>query len=60
MLAALSAEIWRIFVPGGVNVFTVQTKQDAHYGSGIHRGENSADLGRDQDRELQQRDILGR
>jgi SAM-dependent methyltransferase len=39
-LVALSAEIQRVLVPGGLNVFTVRTKQDAHYGTGIHRGED--------------------
>jgi len=44
-LAALSAEIWRVLVPGGLNVFTVRTKQDAHYGTGIHRGEDMYEVG---------------
>ncbi|MBZ5563704.1 MAG: class I SAM-dependent methyltransferase [Acidobacteriia bacterium] len=39
-LAALSGEIWRVLVLGGLNVFTVRTKQDAHYGTGTHRGED--------------------
>ncbi len=44
-LIALSAEIWRVIVPGGLNVFTVRTKQDAHYGAGIHRGEDMYEVG---------------
>jgi SAM-dependent methyltransferase len=44
-LVALSAEIWRVLVPGGLNVFTVRTKQDAHYGTGIHRGEDMYEVG---------------
>jgi SAM-dependent methyltransferase len=44
-LAALSAEIRRVLVPGGLNVFTVRTKQDAHYGAGIHRGEDMYEVG---------------
>jgi SAM-dependent methyltransferase len=44
-LVALSAEIRRILVPGGLNVFTVRTKQDAHYGTGVHRGEDMYEVG---------------
>ncbi len=44
-LAALSREILRVLVPGGLNVFTVRTKQDAHYGAGIHRGEDMWEVG---------------
>jgi len=44
-LTSLSAEIWRVLVPGGLNVFTVRTKQDAHYGTGIHRGEDMYEVG---------------
>jgi SAM-dependent methyltransferase len=44
-LAALSAEILRVLVPGGLNVFTVRTKQDAHYRTGIHRGEDMYEVG---------------
>ena len=44
-LVALSAEIWRVLVPGGLNVFTARTKQDAHYGTGTHRGEDMYEVG---------------
>jgi len=44
-LVALSAEIWRVLVPGGLNLFTVRTRQDAHYGTGIHRGEDLYEVG---------------
>jgi SAM-dependent methyltransferase len=44
-LVALSAEILRVLVPGGLNLFTVRTKQDAHYGTGIHRGEDMYEVG---------------
>ncbi len=44
-LAALSAEVHRVLVPGGLNVFTVRTKQDAHYGTGIYRGEDMYEVG---------------
>ncbi len=43
--AALSAEIFRVLVPGGLNVFTVRTKQDAHYGAGLHHGEDMWEVG---------------
>lgn len=44
-LMALSAEILPVLVPGGLNVFTVRTKQDAHYGAGTHRGEDMWEVG---------------
>jgi SAM-dependent methyltransferase len=44
-LVALSAEVWRVLVPGGLNVFTVRTKQDAHYGTGTRRGEDMYEVG---------------
>jgi hypothetical protein len=34
-----------VLVPGGVNVLTVRTKQDAHYGTGIRRGEDMYEVG---------------
>ena len=44
-LVALSAEVWRLLVPGGLNAFTVRTKQDAHYRTGTHRGEDMYEVG---------------
>ncbi len=44
-LRALSGEVHRVLVPGGLNVFTVRTKEDAHYGTGIHRGEDMYEVG---------------
>ena len=44
-LVALSAETLRVLVSGGLNVFTVRTKQDAHYGTGIFRGEDMFEVG---------------
>ncbi len=44
-LATLSQEIRRVLKPGGLNVFTARTKQDAHYGTGIHRGEDMYEVG---------------
>ena len=44
-LTALSDEIHRILKRGGLNLFTARTKQDAHYGTGIHRGEDMYEVG---------------
>ena len=44
-LMALSGEIRRILKPGGLNLFTARTKQDAHYRTGIHRGEDMYEVG---------------
>ena len=44
-LTALSGEIRRVLKPGGLNLFTARTKQDAHYGTGIHRGEDMYEVG---------------
>ena len=44
-LIALSDEIRRILKPGGVNIFTVRTKQDAHYGTGVHRSGDMYEVG---------------
>jgi hypothetical protein len=44
-LVALSGESFNVLVPGGLNVLTVRTKQDAHYGTGIHRGEDMYEVG---------------
>lgn len=39
-LERLSAEIRRVLKPGGLQVYTVRTTADPHYGTGIHRGED--------------------
>ena len=44
-LIVLSDEIRRILKPGGLNLFTARTKQDAHYATGIHRGEDMYEAG---------------
>ena len=44
-LMALSGETRRILKPGGLNLFTARTKQDAHYRTGIHRGEDMYEVG---------------
>ncbi|MBE0557789.1 MAG: class I SAM-dependent methyltransferase [Proteobacteria bacterium] len=36
----LSDEIRRVLKPGGLNVYTVRNTTDAHYRTGIHRGED--------------------
>lgn len=39
-LKLLSREVKRILKPNGLNIFTVRTKEDPHYGRGIARGED--------------------
>ena len=39
-LENLSNDIWRVLKPGGLNIYTVRNTNDAHYGQGIHRGED--------------------
>lgn len=44
-LKALAGEIRRVLKPGGLNVYTVRHTGDAHYGTGIHRGEDMYEVG---------------
>lgn len=44
-LEHLSQEVWRVLKPGGLNVYTVRHTEDAHYGKGIHRGEDMYEVG---------------
>jgi len=44
-LEFLSREIRRVLRPGGLNVYTVRHKADAHFGKGIHRGEDMYKMG---------------
>jgi hypothetical protein len=44
-LTTLSAEIRRVLQPGGINIYTVRNIHDAHYGQGIHRGEDMYEMG---------------
>lgn len=44
-LGFLSEEIRRVLKPGGLNIYTVRHKGDAHYGQGIHRGEDMYEMG---------------
>ena len=39
-LTALSKEIRRVLKPGGFHIYTVRHTGDAHYGQGIHHGED--------------------
>ena len=44
-LKFLSQEIWRVLKPNGLNIYTVRHTNDAHYGTGIHRGEDMYEVG---------------
>ncbi len=44
-LEHLSAEVRRVLRPGGLIVYTVRHTGDAHYGTGIHRGEGMYEVG---------------
>ena len=44
-LERLSREVWRVLRPGGLNVYTVRHTGDAHYGTGVHRGEDMWEVG---------------
>ncbi len=44
-LESLSQEIRRVLRPGGINVYSVRHKGDAHFGRGTHRGEDMYEMG---------------
>jgi SAM-dependent methyltransferase len=44
-LESLSAEVWRVLRPGGINIYTVRNTEDADYGKGMHRGEDLYEVG---------------
>jgi len=44
-LEFLSDEVRRILKPRGLNIYTVRHTGDAHYGTGIHRGEDMYEVG---------------
>ena len=44
-LEYLSGEIRRVLKPGGLNIYTVRNTNDAHYKTGIHRGEDMYEVG---------------
>jgi len=44
-LERLSGEIRRVLRPGGINIYTVRHKGDAHFGRGTHCGEDMYEMG---------------
>lgn len=44
-LEYLSGEIRRVLKSGGLNIYTARNTNDAHYGTGIHRGEDLYEVG---------------
>ncbi len=44
-LEALAAEVRRVLRPGGLQVYTVRTSDDAHCGAGIDRGDDMYEMG---------------
>lgn len=44
-LEFLSQEVRRVLKPNGINIYTVRHTRDAHYGTGIHRGEDMYEVG---------------
>ena len=44
-LEVLFKEVWRVLKPGGLCIYTVRNTSDAHYGAGIHRGEDMYESG---------------
>ena len=44
-IECLTREVWRVLRPGGLNVYTVRHTGDAHFGTGIHRGEDMWEVG---------------
>jgi SAM-dependent methyltransferase len=44
-IETLSADIRRVLAPRGLNVYTLRHTTDAHYRSGLHRGEDMYEVG---------------
>lgn len=44
-LERLSEEVRRVLKPAGLNIYTVRHTGDAHYGTGVHRGEDMYEVG---------------
>ncbi|MCF8564594.1 class I SAM-dependent methyltransferase [Alicyclobacillus tolerans] len=44
-LVALNDHVRQVLRPGGYNIYTVRHKGDAHYGQGVHRGEDLYEVG---------------
>jgi ubiquinone/menaquinone biosynthesis C-methylase UbiE len=45
-LEFISEEVRRVLRPKGLNIYTARNKNDADYGTGIHRGEDMYEVGR--------------
>lgn len=43
-LESLCSEIKRVLRPGGITIYTARHTRDAHYGTGIHRGEDMYEI----------------
>jgi SAM-dependent methyltransferase len=43
-LEFLCSEVRRVLKPGGLNVYTARHTGDAHYGTGVHRGEDMYEI----------------
>ena len=44
-IESLAGEVLRVLRPGGFCIYTVRHTNDAHYGAGIHRGEDMYEMG---------------
>ncbi|SHK72886.1 class I SAM-dependent methyltransferase [Alicyclobacillus tolerans] len=44
-LSSLNDQVRKVLRPSGYNIYTVRHKGDAHYGQGIHRGEDMYEVG---------------
>jgi ubiquinone/menaquinone biosynthesis C-methylase UbiE len=44
-IEALTAEVQRVLRPGGLHVYTARTTDDAHYGTGVARGDDMYEVG---------------
>lgn len=44
-LESLFQEVYRVLRPNGLHVYTVRHTNDAHYGKGVHRGEDMYETG---------------
>jgi len=43
-LEFLCSEVRRVLKPGGLNIYTARHTGDAHYGTGVHRGEDMYEI----------------
>jgi SAM-dependent methyltransferase len=44
-IESLAGEVLRVLRPGGICIYTARRTDDAHYGTGIHRGEDMYEVG---------------